>query len=833
MAKRSSSGKVSSGTKGSSNKTLQQLNNAQVQQDVIANQPSVEETPQTDSVSFDQGGGGDITPAEVQVLNEQYKLADKFADRPVETAALGAARGITLGLSDQVLTKGFGVDPDRIKNLREYNPGADVTGEVVGNVAPFLATGGESAVIKGIAGDALAGAGSAVLGAEAIGKKTAQQIAKQIFANRAEKSIAKNLIEKSISTGIEGGLYGTGQLLSENALGDADLTGENLVAFAGPGAIVGGIAGGAFGLAEAATPKIRTAFDAATGQMKRSTEHFVDPDEAAMDLAGLSKSERVKAKEKGIAEDIRNYFKNDIGLTATMDAQQRLENHLSQVTKTKEALDSIYKTMDDQLGPIESAQSPVKLGDGQTVRPSRFFSELENTLTNEFQDGDLAVYKHNPAYRKQFKNIVDELKSRGAAGEDVTYSKVRELTKYYGDEAFNKFGARVDTVRADMNRVVWENLKDKLEQSVEQAAQATDRPELISLKDDLKALNRKSYVQQRIDSSIKGLAEKKPSGMQDIFDIKTALMAGAVSGNPLVAAAAYAGKKMLNEDVKNRLAVLMTAQRANLEAVSKINETVGSFLSKAQPAAKNLAKSVGRVTFLNSGLSGKQNEKGKWQAASNDMEAYHNMKNNLADLRVNQDRLALKIATNTLRAGYAAPNAIRFSQATIAKAVEFLNQKMPSNVDEGSLFQVEHEPSSMELAQFKRYVQIIENPYTALDELKHGTLTSEHVEALQQVYPAIYKQIQNSVVQQLSKQKEAPKVPYNKKIQLGLLLGLPTDYSLRPDAILSLQAGFQAGPEQQGSGREEKAKMTSGGLKQLKSSERLASDVQAHSDSEV
>jgi hypothetical protein len=94
----------------------------------------------------------------------------------------------------------------------------------------------------------------------------------------------------------------------------------------------------------------------------------------------------------------------------------------------------------------------------------------------------------------------------------------------------------------------------------------------------------------------------------------------------------------------------------------------------------------------------------------------------------------------------------------------------------------------MELAKFQRYLQIVEQPFTVLEEIEQGTLSREHVEALQVVYPEIYAQVQSEVMEQIV---EHPDTPYQKRLTLGILLNIPSDQSLEPSAVLGLQRNFQ------------------------------------------
>jgi hypothetical protein len=90
----------------------------------------------------------------------------------------------------------------------------------------------------------------------------------------------------------------------------------------------------------------------------------------------------------------------------------------------------------------------------------------------------------------------------------------------------------------------------------------------------------------------------------------------------------------------------------------------------------------------------------------------------------------------------------------------------------------------------------VANPLSVLSELEEGTLTREHVEALKMVYPAMYEELQVRVLQEVEKQ---PDLAYSKRLQLGVLLDIPTDSSLLGSSIMALQARYA--PQDQGPGR--------------------------------
>ena len=174
----------------------------------------------------------------------QRELQEQYGDAGGQalSAIAGAGRGLTFGLSDWMLTELGLVESETLRNLEEANPAASMAGELTAIGASVFAGGGAGLLSKlGAAPRAAARVG---LGAEkAVARALAPQVAKGgLFGKMASRAA-------SVGTGsaIEGALYGGGLAISESALGDIDLTAENLISSIGAGAALGGTFGAGLG----------------------------------------------------------------------------------------------------------------------------------------------------------------------------------------------------------------------------------------------------------------------------------------------------------------------------------------------------------------------------------------------------------------------------------------------------------------------------------------------------------------------------------------------------------------------------------------------------------
>ena len=94
-----------------------------------------------------------IGQAEQDAIIEDVQLERDYGDRPVSAAALGLARGATLGLSDVVAEGVFG-EGEAVREIGARSPRASFGGELLGMVGPSVLLPGAGGV-RGAAGAAL------------------------------------------------------------------------------------------------------------------------------------------------------------------------------------------------------------------------------------------------------------------------------------------------------------------------------------------------------------------------------------------------------------------------------------------------------------------------------------------------------------------------------------------------------------------------------------------------------------------------------------------------------------------------------------------------------
>lgn len=176
---------------------------------------------------------------------------------------------------------------------------------------------------------------------------------------------------------------------------------------------------------------------------------------------------------------------------------------------------------------------------------------------------------------------------------------------------------------------------------------------------------------------------------------------------------------------------------------------------------------------------------------------YDERSKRVRDLAAQGDAVRAELAKQTAWMGDRAPVAQQAAIATALRTIEYLNEKMPKGLAAPTPFAPSLPPSRHEMQQWLGRLRAIDNPTSLLDDLAKGKLTPEAVDAVRTVYPETFADIQAKVLDQLTRLEATGRKPeYAKRVELGLLLGIPTDPTMTPEAIASLQGQYQAQPAQ-------------------------------------
>jgi len=153
-----------------------------------------------------------------------------------------------------------------------------------------------------------------------------------------------------------------------------------------------------------------------------------------------------------------------------------------------------------------------------------------------------------------------------------------------------------------------------------------------------------------------------------------------------------------------------------------------------------------------------------------------------------------RLAESTRQIAQAAPEVSTYVAEAAMRAASYLARHIPpgatpvpSVIPDRS---APHERvSRTEMDAFLRRADVVESPLVALDEAAAGTITMEHVDALREVYPSIHDEIVRRTTGELAEADEPP--PYDRRVSISLLIGVPTDPSVAPSYIARSQAQYE------------------------------------------
>lgn len=195
--------------------------------------------------------------------------------------AESVASGATLGLSREA-ERAAGVSPARMRAREELAGPAATGGELLGAVAPAVLPGAGEAEGAGLLARAFGAPTEAVTRA---GDVAAGAVGRGLTAVAGEPASAAGRIIRTAAEhtarGVaEGALYGAGNAIDEDALGDTQLTADSLAAHVGMGAILGGATSGLIGAGG------RLAREASMGTLQALAPRFAE----SLSEGGLARS---------------------------------------------------------------------------------------------------------------------------------------------------------------------------------------------------------------------------------------------------------------------------------------------------------------------------------------------------------------------------------------------------------------------------------------------------------------------------------------------------------------------------------------------------------------
>ena len=751
-----------------------------------------------------------FSEADEEWMDNQDRLEKKYGDSPWQAFAESAVSSASFGLSDQVgKALGFG---EALRERRQRHELAAGLGEVTGIVAPLLLSGGSSLLAKG-AQAAGKGVATAAKAGQVVEKLTAKGINK-LLAETGKKKFARDVLSKSIAKGagsaVEGTFYGVGQLVEENALGNAEFNAENLMAYGGKGALWGGLVGGGLGglgkTVSIVVPKMKG--NKVVGTSIKKIDDFSDkmtnPVYNSFKLGGF-KDETIERLIQRNPQMVEN-------LPEVLGKVMRKNGAVKSLASNRSLLEASENYLDD-LG--EGIGKTVNEIDDAVLTP-RDFPKVKDVASKQRKELEKLKQKYvdkngNPIDVDAAKKV-RRIEREYVAGPEPTMKdrftkhkglddKLLDETHYTAKDLHNlkkqfheksNYHKKVDlTIEDEISRAYAKATRD----SLQDFSYKLSTPLGKKLRQELLDYNSLATFVSGFKKRIKGQTNFPTK--RDIFLGLSALGMGV---DPFTAAGiAGAASAFVKSDLKNKLFVLSRIERSNQLVGKKIQRGVKKFFVSG---IKRAAVPLSATILTKSPLAKERKDGVVVGKPKTEQEALKNIMSNLDYLRENPQNFDRIMLDPNLQS--AAPKTYAKSKELAGRALLFLDRKMPRSASKelnvNPFFRKTFPSSDQEIYKFKKYLHAVQNPMSIIDDLERGALSTEGVEVMQFVYPELYSEVQSQVFNQLEKTGDENKVEYPQRLQLGVLMGMPTDMALLPQAIKGLQALYKEAQTSQAGG---------------------------------
>jgi len=763
--------------------------------------------------------------AETQLAEDEIKFGSKTG----QAAALGAARGLTFGASD-VLAKESGLySGEELRGIESANLGTSIAGEVAGAVVPAFFSGGTSTVASGAK---LATTGLRV--SEALGAKAAKLVSKSLLkqgvSETAAKGIAKRLLygaaPEVANLAVQGGLQGAGRLVTESTFGTAEMNAENLIAYAGTGAIFGGTFGTVIGTGKALIPSAKTLL--ARGESKVADDLF-NREKSALDIADLTPSAIVKAEAK--RPEFKKLLANEVEDIINVEKPRNIEDFHNAVASKHESIgsdiNSIYKKADEIKSAATNSESTAVLNEMGVRNANSVSANVMKSVDDHLEVLGMATSEEQMSALRKYGTSYAERLTKELDKGPITATKLQEIAKNLQDTIYPKKagGAPVmATVAEDslkgLQKSILESVRREQREIVREAASLGGESTLL----DMLLAKNKSYSvlsEIKFNSLKRAESEAKKSGIVNELS--------EFSLNPFKIL-----KKGLESFTVQKAAVMQSMEkslRSNETAISsmlngllKTSKAVASGTSKSAAAISkaSVAPAIRNLTSFE--LSTKMVD-GKKVSAKNDDEAYRNILDNASVSMADPESVLKQSNRSTSSLFEHAPNTAAVIDAKYLQMMQFIASKNKGSNKKTGAFDISKlaPVSGFEKAKMGRYLEAIESPTEVLKKASKGSLSREHIEVIKTLYPELHKKIKINTLEFIA--KKSPVLSYQQKLQMGLLLDLNSHESMDPANIRGLQASFEpeSGTEQGSSTSYSKSSMDS-----FSKSESMESPVQSH-----
>lgn len=356
---------------------------------------------------------------------------------------------------------------------------------------------------------------------------------------------------------------------------------------------------------------------------------------------------------------------------------------------------------------------------------------------------------------------------RGAGSEDdlmAVLDAERAYLRLYDD---------LDTTATEMNQAAYkaiDDLKDLVKKH----------------KDDLESFDLMDRFRQTMGSGSPSVGVNSTIGSM----VGTAVGGGlGLVAGPMGAAAGSALGGAVGYALTSPLTVARTfasLKRLTNKSQVSVDSTLGKLMAGIRTKATSAARALGRPAPFRPSRAASliATDRGSREKRRQEAEAVRKV---AAYAVARPGTVAEYFLKNAGLAGEHAPRLVEGLAQHAEDAVAFLHSKAPVAYN-APFASGPGVVNPVDQAKWERYVEGVLHPITTLEMAAASRLSVEHVEALRTVYPHTYQQIRSALLEEMARaEAEGRRIPLKRRLQLGLLLDVPTDFSLTDKGYAALQ----------------------------------------------
>ena len=669
---------------------------------------------------------------------EERRLREFVQSRPSEAAMFGFLRSMSFSLSDDLLQRA-GVDERAIKMLREEHPGYTIAGELGGLFTP----GGLTGAAARLAGK---------VSSKAVGK---------ILGDRAA-GLAGKTIHGATRGAAEGAVIGTQQYVSRAILDEPEkrpLASEMILSSAGFGGVAGGIISVIGHALSKVSPLLGKGKDYAYYRHLKAQSPEYD---------AITKRGRYRERIYEIGKRLRE-----------LDKQKLTETNVKELDKLViELEEKLLPHYGGDLNRIIKEISKTQKDLGREVADEMFDPAVVGArMRREILDKELNSGKVlSPTARRGIKQAEREIDAfEGAGGkldmlesevQKKIYQKLANYRKNTDPEKFDLFQKMAYIIREESENALG-RMENKLGDRLGNKALLQEFKEAKSIYRDLSDIH---YL---------SASATRRADINNIFSL-TSIIAGGSFGaaGPLIygtESAVTGGLSVVGNFVAGAIArkymkdsgmLLLGRVGDQISNYGKLLNNVGITTERIRRGANKVVQGL-EVAALSTTYPVP-----KTPALA--LQKYRKQREQLNEIMRDEQSLFVRLQEAVPSIPTANPDLTQYLQSTIVRGLTFLSENLPKDPNAGHsvIFDPEkYDPSNQELMDWQAYNEIINSPLSILRHISRGSLTPAHVRTLSQVYPDLYRYMQDALLKAMA--VRSPKIRLPQEVSLSTFVQQP------------------------------------------------------------